>query len=226
MRFCVASVDSLLIYFGENINAQVAKDVRRAFFLLKQAKLPGIIDIIPSYTSIMVSYDFLALGHDEVCTLIQETLNNSEEEVDDIPSRQMRVPVYYSQESGMDLVGLASSKGLSPEEIIAIHSEKEYFVYAIGFLPGFPYMGEVDERIAMPRHANPRAKLPKGAVGIADKQTAVYPKESPGGWQIIGRTPIEMFDQSYEGLSYLRVGDRVTFEPISKEAYLKMGGEL
>lgn len=226
MRFVVASVDSLMIYFGESIGADVAKEVRNAFFILKNAHLPSIIEIIPSYTSLMVSYDFLKLDYEEACALIQKTLENAKGEIDEVPSRQMSVPVYYSEQSGLDLLTLAEAKGLSMEEVIAIHSGREYFVYAIGFFPGFPYMGEVDERIAMPRHANPRAKLPKGAVGIADKQTAVYPKESPGGWQIIGRTPIEMFDTSYEGLSYLRVGDRVRFEPISKEKYLELGGEL
>ena len=226
MKFAVASVDSLMIYFGETIHADVAKEVRKAFFILKQAHLPELIEIIPSYTSIMVSYDFLKLDYDEACALIQETLEKVQGEVDEIPSRQMQVPVYYSEESGLDLLDLAKAKGLTPQEVIDIHTNRDYFVYAIGFFPGFPYMGEVDERIAMPRLANPRAKVPKGAVGIADRQTAVYPKESPGGWNIIGRTPIEMFDPSYEGLSYLRVGDKVRFVPISKEEYEAMGGVL
>ena len=226
MRFVVASVDSLMMYFGESISADVAKKVRDAFFILKKASLEGIIEIIPSYTSMMVTYDFLKMDYTQACALIQKTLEKAHGEVDDMPSRSMSVPVYYSKESGLDLLALAEAKGLSPEEVIKIHSEKEYFVYAIGFFPGFPYMGEVDERIAMPRLANPRSKIPKGAVGIADRQTAVYPKESPGGWNIIGRTPIEMFDQKYEGLSYLRVGDNVRFEPISKERYLELGGEL
>lgn len=127
---------------------------------------------------------------------------------------------------GLELEAISASKNLSVEEIIALHVEKDYFVYAIGFAPGFPYMGDVDSRIASPRLANPRAKVPKGSVAIADRQTAIYPKQSPGGWNILGRTPIEMFSRSYDGLSYLRVGDKVNFEPISKEKFLKLGGVL
>ena len=226
MKFAVASVDSLMLYFGDEIAEDVAKEVRKAFFTLKSAKLECITEIIPSYTSIMVSFDFMRNSYEDMVKLIKETLENSATDMREIPSRFMSVPVYYGEEVGLDLVSLAQTHGLSTDEVIKIHSDKEYFVYAIGFFPGFPYMGEVDEKIATPRLANPRAKVPKGSVGIADKQTAVYPKQSPGGWQIIGRTPIEMFDTSYDGLSYLRVGDKVKFEPISKEEFVKLGGEL
>jgi KipI family sensor histidine kinase inhibitor len=138
----------------------------------------------------------------------------------------MSIPVYYDSSVGLDLVSLAQNKELSVEDVIRLHVQKDYFVYAIGFAPGFPYMGEVDKKIATPRLANPRAKVPKGSVGIADIQTAIYPKQSPGGWQIIGRTPTPMFDASYDGLSYLRVGDKVNFEPISQEMFKKLGGVL
>lgn len=226
MRFVLASVDSLMIYFGEHIDAQVAKDVRQAFYTLRKANLSFVSDIVPSYTSIMVNYDFLQYSYDEMCEKITTILEKNSENYEELPSRTMSVPVFYDVSVGLDLEAISVSKNLSIPEIIALHVEKDYFVYAIGFAPGFPYMGDVDSRIASPRLANPRAKIPKGSVAIADKQTAIYPKQSPGGWNILGRTPIEMFSRSYDGLSYLRVGDKVNFEPISKEKFLKFGGVL
>jgi len=205
MKFVVASVNSIIVYFGDSIGEDVAKDVRSAFHALREAKLSSIIEMIPSYTSLLVSYDFLNFSYDEICSEIKNIISSSEK-VEEEATRSMSIPVYY--------------------DASVVHVQKDYFVYAIGFAPGFPYMGEVDKKIATPRLANPRAKVPKGSVGIADIQTAVYPKESPGGWQIIGRTPTKMFDASYDGLSYLRVGDKVNFEPISKEIFKKLGGVL
>ena len=224
--FSVASVDSLIIYFGQDIGDSVAKKVREAFYTLKNAKLKNVTEIVPSYTSIMVSYDFLKVSYRDICAEIDEAIKHEEEFSHDMTTRSISIPVYYGTEVGLDLEELAKIKNLSIEEIISLHVNKEYFVYAIGFSPGFPYMGEVDEVLATPRLANPRSKVPKGSVGIADKQTAIYPQLSPGGWQILGRTPIEMFDTSYDGFSYLKVGDRVKFRSILKDEFRELGGEL
>jgi len=226
MQFKVASVDSLIIYFGDAIGSEVAQEVRRVFYTLKESQFAGITELIPSYTSIMISYDFLQFSYKEMCQKLEEQIAQTKDMTQEIPSRNIVLPVYYSQEVGLDLEDMAKSKNMSVQDIIEIHSNQEYFVYAIGFAPGFPYMGEVEKSIATPRLANPRAKVPKGSVGIADRQTAVYPRQSPGGWNIIGRTPIEMFDTSYSGFSYFQVGDRVKFKPISKEEFLKQGGQL
>jgi len=226
MEFKIASVDSLIIYFGEVISSEVAKEVRKVFYTLKEAKIEGIIEIIPSYTTVMISYDFVKYSYIQISEKIQKALKNTQGFETQMPSRSVVLPVYYGEEVGLDLSDMAKNKGISEEEIIQIHTNQEYFVYAIGFAPGFPYMGEVDERIATPRLANPRAKVPKGSVGIADKQTAVYPRQSPGGWNIIGRTPVEMFDINYEGFSYFRVGDKVKFASISKDEFIKQGGVL
>ena len=224
--FNVASVDSIIVYFGNEIGEDVAKEVRDSFYALKSANLKHMIEVVPSYTSIMVSYDFLQTSYKQMCKEIDEVLNHAEEFSHDITTRSVSIPVYYGEEVGLDLENLATIKKLSIDEIIALHANKEYFVYAIGFSPGFPYMGEVDEILATLRLANPRAKVPKGSVGIADKQTAIYPQLSPGGWQILGRTPIEMFDTSYDGFSYLKVGDKVKFRAIEKDEFLELGGEL
>lgn len=222
MKFEVASVDSLIIYFGDSIGEEVASRVRGAFFALKGSN--EFIELIPSYTSLLVKYDFMKYSFEEMVELIKGRIDSSSGT--EVESRSITLPVYYGLEVGLDLEDMAKSKDLSIKEIIKIHTQKEYFVYAIGFAPGFPYMGEVDRLIATPRLANPRAKVPKGSVGIADTQTAIYPRLSPGGWNIIGRTPVEMFDKSYEGFSYFRVGDRVRFESISKDEFIKLGGEL
>ena len=224
--FSVASVDSVIIYFGQKIGESVAKEVRQSFYTLKNAKLKHITEIIPSYTSIMVSYDFLSVSYKQICKEIDEALDHADEFSNEITTRSVSIPVYYGLEVGLDLEELAKMKSRSVEEIISLHVNKEYFVYAIGFSPGFPYMGEVDPILATPRLANPRAKVPKGSVGIADNQTAVYPQLSPGGWQILGRTPIEMFDTSYDGFSYLKVGDKVKFRSIEKDEFLELGGKL
>ncbi len=224
--FSVASVDSVIIYFGQKIGEDVAKEVRQTFYTLKNAKLKHITEIVPSYTSIMISYDFLQVSYKEICKEIDEVLEDADEFYSEAATRLVSIPVYYGSEVGLDLEELAKMKNKTVEQIISLHLNKEYFVYAIGFSPGFPYMGEVDDELATPRLANPRAKVPKGSVGIADNQTAIYPQLSPGGWQILGRTPIEMFDTSYEGFSYLKVGDKVKFESIDKEKFLELGGEI
>jgi KipI family sensor histidine kinase inhibitor len=140
--------------------------------------------------------------------------------------RSVVLPVYYAPESGEDLERLAANAGLSIEDVIAIHSGGNYRVYAIGFAPGFAYLGEVDERIAAPRLPTPRQRVPRGAVAIADRQTAVYPAVSPGGWNLIGRCPVRMFDPDATPSMPVAVGDRVRFEPVSRQRFLELGGTL
>jgi KipI family sensor histidine kinase inhibitor len=138
----------------------------------------------------------------------------------------VEIPVYYHPESGEDLERLASDAGLSWEAAAELHSNTEYRVYAIGFAPGFAYLGDVDPRIAAPRLATPRSSVPRGAVAIADRQTAVYPASSPGGWNLIGRSPLRMFDPDAKPPMPVSVGDRVRFVPIDREAFLSAGGQL
>jgi KipI family sensor histidine kinase inhibitor len=141
-------------------------------------------------------------------------------------SNTVVLPVYYHPEVGEDLESTAARAGVSVDEVIALHSGREYRVYAIGFAPGFAYLGQVDERIAAPRLATPRQRVPRGAVAIADRQTAVYPAVSPGGWNLIGRCPVRMFDPDASPTMPVRVGDRVRFEPIDRQRFLDLGGEL
>ena len=222
MIFKVASVDSLIIYFGNEINEKIALDVKRAYHCLMGLNIDGLIEIIPSYTSIYISYDIFKYEYLPLVELLKKNINLEYEK--SFKENIVTIDVYYAEEVGLDLSYMSDKTNLSISEIIDIHSSKLYDVYAIGFLPGFAYLASVDEKIALPRLSTPRKKIPKGSVAIANTQTAVYPQSSPGGWNIIGRTAIELFDKSLEKLSPLSVGDKVKFNPISKEDFLLQGG--
>ena len=164
--------------------------------------------------------DHLSVGH-RLRTAISGLSGSADRE-----GRTVVLPVYYAPDAGADLESLAERSGLSVDEVIGLHSGTEYRVYAIGFAPGFAYLGQVDERIAAPRLTTPRLKVPRGAVAIADRQTAVYPAVSPGGWNLIGRCPTRMFDPHATPTMPVTVGDRVRFEAISRDRFLALGGEL
>lgn len=225
IEFRIASESSVIFYFGSTIDPLVSKEVQKAYQALKKAKVEGFFEMIPSYASLMVSFDVLRYDFDAACAQI-ETIIAHADNVDEAVQPVVSIPVYYGLDVGLDLEMLAEEKNLEVQEIIDLHVKELYSVYAIGFAPGFAYMGQIDERLATARLANPRKSLPKGSVAIADRQTAIYPLQSPGGWKILGRTPRAMFDVSYDGLSLLHVGDTVRFEPISKEQFLSLGGEL
>ncbi|AOO66023.1 5-oxoprolinase subunit PxpB [Sulfurospirillum halorespirans] len=224
-RYAIASESSVIVYFGTTIDPLISQEVQKAYQALKAKNQEGFYEIIPSYASLMVSYDVMRFDFDAVCEIIENSIHQAEALMLNEP-KIITIPVYYGREVGLDLELLAQEKNLSVEEIIALHVKGLYTVYAIGFAPGFAYLGEIDERLATPRLASPRKAVPKGSVSIADRQTAVYPTQSPGGWKVLGRTPTAMFDASYEGLSLLHVGDHVRYESISKEEFLKLGGEL
>ena len=222
MEFKLASVDSIIIYFGNEISENIALKVKKAYLCLRELNLEGIIEIIPSYTSILITYDIFEYDHKDIQEVLKNSINLDAK--DTKAEKIVTIDVYYGSEVGLDLEDMAFKTKLSMEEIITIHSNKYYDVYAIGFLPGFAYLASVDERIAQPRLSSPRKKIPKGSIAIADTQTAVYPQDSPGGWNIIGRTTRELFDKKLDTLSPLSVGDKVKFNPITKNEFIKQGG--
>ncbi len=224
MDFKIVSVDSFIIYFGDFIDEEIALEIKKAYFCIKNLNLEGIIEIIPSYTSIFITFDIFKYDFETLKDLIKQNINLQIDE--NFEEKIVEIDVYYGTEVGFDLEYLSSKTTLSIEEIIKIHSNKLYDVYAIGFLPGFAYLAKVDEKIAFPRLSTPRKIVPKGSVAIADFQTAIYPQQSPGGWNIIGKTTFELFDKKLENLSPLNVGDKVKFNPISKEEFLVQGGVL
>jgi KipI family sensor histidine kinase inhibitor len=225
MQICHAGENALIVYLGEGTDPAVSARVQAACTAFELALGSDLVDLVPSYASVLVIYNPLTCDHLSVKSRITSTLN-ALESATAANSSLVSLPVYYNEESGPDLASLAQRSGLSIEEVIEIHQSVEYRVYAIGFAPGFAYLGEVDARIAAPRLSTPRQKVPRGAVAIADRQTAVYPAPSPGGWNLIGLCPQRMFDPDAVPTMPVSVGDRVRFEAISRQQFLHLGGEL
>ena len=222
----VAGENALIVYFGDQPSASIAQQIAQTTAYLRLSIGELLIDLVPSYASLLVIYNPLQTDHLHIRAAIRIALNEASTEQQQSQGALITLPVYYSAESGPDLQSLADRKGLSVADVIAIHQQTEYRVYAIGFAPGFAYLGEVDQRIACPRLATPRQKVPAGAVAIADRQTAVYPAPSPGGWNLIGLCPEPMFDPNAEPTMPVQVGDRVRFKAISREQFLERNGVL
>jgi KipI family sensor histidine kinase inhibitor len=231
MQLRHAGENAILISFAneagdEPAGPREAAQVRAAVEGARIALQDDLIDLVPSYASLLVIYDGLRTDHFSVSRRLHALQPAIAEAIAAEGGREIVLPVYYSAESGADLERLARESGLSIEEVIALHSAAEYTVYAIGFAPGFAYLGHVDPRIAAPRLATPRKRVPRGAVAIADRQTAVYPAVSPGGWNLIGTCPQRLFDPEQTPPMPVAVGDRVRFEPIDRQRFLALGGEL
>jgi len=225
MKIKLASVDSVIIYFSDTISKETSQEVKSAYKLLKSLDDKNLIEIVPSYTSILITYDIFKYDYEEIQIFLQELLQNLKiEEENEL--EVINVDVYYGDEVGLDLQRVALKANISVEEVIQIHSSKIYNVFAIGFLPGFAYMATVDDKIVTSRLESPRKKIPKGSVAIADTQTAIYPQNSPGGWNILGKTTFELFDKTLESLSPITIESRIKFNPISKEEFIKQGGVL
>ena len=225
MELHSAGENALILYLGTETSPAVSARVQAAAAALEPALGDDLVDLVPSYASLLIIYDALRTDHLSVAHRVRLAVEGLSG-VEPGEGRCVALPVYYAPEAGADLESLAARSGLSVDEVIALHSGSEYRVYAIGFAPGFAYLGQVDERIAAPRLATPRQKVPRGAVAIADRQTAVYPAVSPGGWNLIGRCPVRMFDPAADPVMPVAVGDRVRFEPVSRERYLALGGDL
>ncbi len=225
MKIKIASVDSVIIYFGEFISKDISNKVKSVYAYLKSLENDSFIEIIPSYTSILIKYDIFRYDFSSITSFLKSELKNIKDE-DFSSNKLIEIDIFYSTEVGFDLQRVASNANISIEELIKIHSSKIYDVYTIGFLPGFAYLALVDEKIITPRLKTPRKKIPKGSVAIADSQTAVYPCDSPGGWNIIGRTNFEFFDKSLENLSPICISSKIKFNPISKEKFIAQGGNI
>ncbi|ALS99713.1 5-oxoprolinase subunit PxpB [Lacimicrobium alkaliphilum] len=226
-RIDIAGEGALILYLDSQASPQLAATIAALLPQIKTALGETLVDLIPSYNSVLVQYQPLLTDHFAVRSQLQQILSRQLSQQDGHDSGKLvKLPVWYSQESGPDLAMLAENAGLSTEQVIELHQQSQYRVYAIGFAPGFAYLGEVDGRIAAPRLATPRKKVPTGAVAIADRQTAVYPAPSPGGWNLIGLCPQLMFDKSAQPPMPVEVGDKVQFYAIDKAEFLRLGGKL
>ncbi len=217
---------AITIELGDSIDVAVNNKVISLFNHLKSEPVEGVKDIIPSYHTVTVVYDLLLLKkkHAFVFQQMHDWLYRSAEACSAVitHARQVRIPVYYDTSYTADISFIAEQHGLSADEVISIHASKTYRVYLIGFLPGFAYMGTVDPRIATPRKTSPRVLVPAGSIGIAGEQTGIYPFDSPGGWQLLGQTPLSIFDITKPQPCLLQPGDEVQFYSITIDEFKKI----
>lgn len=211
---------ALRVQFGRRIDPDTSQRVRALFHGLTQSRIPGIVDLLPGYVNLLIVYDPLRVSYSGLKTRVNKVLAELDR-FEIPPPNTVRIPVVYGGRYGPDIGFVADHNGIAPAQVIETHAGVPYRVYMIGFTPGFPYMGEIAEQIAAPRRRSPRTRVPRGSVGIAQRQTGIYPVESPGGWQIIGRTPLTLFDPRRQPPGLLEIGDRVVFEPIDEQEYDK-----
>jgi inhibitor of KinA len=243
-RFVRSSDQSLLVYFdwpdqsrrkdqpqsGTTL-LEANEKVRRLLQLLDSQPIAGVRNLHPAYCSLLVKFDALKWRHEEIEEELREYLEQLHEVRLPEP-RLLEIPVCYGEEFGPDLQDVAAMHGIASEQVIQLHTSTTYLVYFLGFVPGFAYLGELPGALVTPRHATPRRKVPAGSVGIAGYQTGVYPCETPGGWRLLGRTPLAMFNAGFasanpgtrfqaeqDGLSLLSIGDHVRFKSISREQF-------
>lgn len=221
LKYLPSGDSAIIIKTGSDISANQNIKVRKLLYGIEREKINGIVDFIPAYNELLICYDPLEISFRRLL----DTLYLIENKLDDIQlpeSRIIRVPVLYGGEAGPDLDEVAERNRLTPDKVIEIHSSADYLIYMLGFTPGFCYLGGMDERIATPRKAQPRLNIPAGSVGIADKQTGIYPIVSPGGWQLIGKTPLRLFDAARDPVFLFSPGDHIRFYAIVEEEFLRI----
>lgn len=216
-----AGDSSILINFGNEISPEINKRIAATIHLIKDQKVEGIVDIIPAFCSLLISYDPRAIAYKNLTSRLKDLLK-IEVSLEDNETIITEIPVCYGGEFGPDIENIAKNAGITVDEVIKIHTSTDYLIYMLGFLPGFTYLGGLDEKIHTPRLANPRVKIPAGSVGIGGSQTGIYPLESPGGWQLMGRTPIKTYDPKRDVPILFEAGQYIRFVEISEDEYYKI----
>lgn len=212
---------SLLIEFGKEISPEINGKITALVHLLKAQQIEGVVDLIPAFCSLLINYDPRVITYSKLKKRLEKLLK-LEVETEESIKKVIEIPVCYGGEYGPDLDNIAEHAGIDREEVIKIHSSRDYLIYMLGFLPGFSYLGGLDERIHTPRLANPRIKISAGSVGIGGSQTGIYPLDSPGGWQLLGMTPVKTYDPNREQPILFEAGDYIRFVPVSEEEYLSI----
>ena len=221
IRILTAGDSALLIEFGKEINPETNRKITALVQLMREQHIEGIVDVIPAFCSLLINYDPRVLSYEELKERM-EYLLKMETKTEATRKRIFEIPVCYGGEYGPDIENIAEHAGLSVEEVIKIHSSKDYLIYMLGFLPGFTYLGGLDERIHTPRLASPRLKIRAGSVGIGGSQTGIYPLDSPGGWQLMGMTPVRTYDPERQTPILVEAGDYIRFIPIDEEEFLRI----
>ena len=223
-RIEVVAIDCLMVRLFDAISEDNMPWMLAATRRLREGFGPALVDLVPSYTTLMVHYDLLALSPAQARELIDQALTDLQPQAQGSGHCHV-LPVWYDLSVGPELTLLAQRSGLAVDEVIRRHSQHHYQVFALGFAPGFAFMGLVEEQLAAPRLNTPRKRVAPGSVGIAERQTAAYPVESPGGWNLIGRTPAKLFDRERDGYSLMQPGDSVRFEAIGRAEFINLGGD-
>lgn len=221
----LASGDTVLVLeFGDRIDWRISRRVNALDQALRRARPAGVIETVPTFRSLAVHYDPDQIAFEALAEHLRALAGETDE--DAAQTRLWRIPTCYDAEFGPDLAEIGERAGMTPAQVIECHASRSYLVYMMGFLPGFPYMGDVAEPIALPRRETPRTRVPRGSVAVATEMTAVYTLESPGGWHILGRTPIRFFDLDKPQPALLAPGDNVVFEPVSREEYEAISAQV
>ncbi len=216
---------AILIEFPKIISPEVNRKITSLTYLLKEQHIEGVMDMIPAFCSLLIHYDPRVITYGKLLSRVNEIMKLNLDTKSKI-KKIYEIPVCYGGEYGPDLEFVAKNAQISVEEVIKIHSSKDYLIYMLGFLPGFSYLGGLDERIHTPRLPDPRIKISAGSVGIGGAQTGIYPLESPGGWQLLGKTPIKTYNPDREIPILFEVGDYIRFVPISEEEFKKIEKEV
>ena len=220
VRFLPCGDQAVTVEWGSTIDEHINRQVHAFARKVEALSHPAITEVVPTYRSATVHYRPEVLSYEELKHLLAPLAQGSAEEAEELPV--VEIPVCYGGEYGPDLLEVSQHCSLTPEEVIARHTAPTYRIYMLGFTPGFPYLGGMDPSIAAPRRKEPRIHIPAGSVGIAGEQTGVYPIVSPGGWQLIGRTPLRLFDPQKEQPILLSAGAGIRFAPIDEETFRKM----
>ncbi len=224
MRILTVGDCAVSVEFGQEISLEINHKVMALKMVLEREPIRGIVELIPTYCSLLIQYDPMDLRYGQLRDRL-EALVTQLDEVEMPPKQVVEIPVAYGGEYGPDLGEVARAHNISEEEVIKLHSEPEYPIYMLGFVAGFPYLGGMNKAIATPRKKSPRLKIEAGSVGIAGEQTGIYSVESPGGWQIIGRTPLKLYDVNRNEPVLLKAGQYIKFKPITKEEFRAMENE-
>lgn len=218
IKLLTAGDSSILLQFGNTIDPAINRKIAATVQLMREQHINGVTDVIPAFCSLLINYDPRVISYEQIKRRM-EALVKIDVTAGDTRKRVLEIPVCYGGEYGPDIQNIADHAGLSVEEVIQIHTSRDYLIYMLGFLPGFTYLGGLDERIHTPRLANPRIRIPAGSVGIGGSQTGIYPMDSPGGWQLMGMTPVKTYDPDREVPILVEAGDYIRFVAIDEDEF-------